>query len=74
MAKFAVPVKMYINEMEVCIMRSSRKSSMIGLSMQIEIQEITAHPNPGLSFPVAREESMAKTNVKAPRHTIDHSK
>ena len=73
-AKLAVPVNMYTNELEDSMMRISRKANITGLSMQITIQLIAAKLNRGLSFPVECEESQAKTKHRAPIKMIDHSR
>ena len=73
-AKLAVPINMYTNELEDSMMRVSRKTNMTGLSMQITIQLIAAKLNKRLSFPVECEETRENTKDRDPIKMTDHSR
>ena len=73
-AKLAVPINMYTNELEDSMIRVSRKANITGLSMQITIQLIAAKLNKRLSFPVECKESKAKTKYRDPIRMTDHSR
>jgi hypothetical protein len=47
---------------------------MVGLSMQIIIQVITAHPNTGPILADTFEENKLLEKANAPSNTIDHNK